>query len=127
MRSIRVLIVDDETEFVTALVERLNLRGMQADGMSDGEAAIKAIQTTPYDVVVLDVKMPGLGGLQIIRRIKQARPNLQVVLLTGRSSPQDEDLGKSLGCYEYLIKPVSISNLIDILKGAAQKSKELQP
>lgn len=126
MKPIRVLIVDDEHEFVTALVERLNLRGMEAMGVSDGNQALEVIKSNDFEVIVLDVKMPGISGLQIIQQIKQLCLNLQIVLLTGRSSPQDEHMGKKLGCYEYLVKPVDINNLIQILKSAAMKNAELR-
>jgi DNA-binding NtrC family response regulator len=115
MASLRILIVDDEDELVSALVERLNLRGFQAEGVTTGAEALAHLADTPCDVVLLDVKMPGLGGLEAIKRIKEKRPNLEVILLTGHSSAQDAEKGKMLGAFDYLMKPVKIDDLVRIL------------
>jgi DNA-binding NtrC family response regulator len=115
MASLRILIVDDEDELVSALVERLNLRGFQAEGVTTGAEALAHLADTPCDVVLLDVKMPGLGGLEVIKRIKEKRPNLEVILLTGHSSAQDAEKGKMLGAFDYLMKPVKIDDLVRIL------------
>src|SRR4030042_1845076 len=105
MASVRILIVDDEDELVSALVERLNLRGFQAEGVTTGAEALTRLAETPFDVVLLDVKMPELGGLEVIKKIKEERPNLEVILLTGHSSAQDAEKGKMLGAFDYLMKP----------------------
>ena len=117
--AVRVLIVDDEGELVSALVERLNLRGFQAAGVTTGVEALAYLADTSVDVVVLDVKMPGLGGLEVIRRIKEQRANLQVILLTGHGSSQDADRGMELGAYDYLMKPVKIDELVPLLLAAS--------
>ncbi len=117
--AVRVLIVDDEGELVSALVERLNLRGFQAAGVTTGVEALAYLADTSVDVVVLDVKMPGLGGLEVIRRIKEQRANLQVILLTGHGSAQDADRGMELGAYDYLMKPVKIDELVPLLLAAS--------
>jgi DNA-binding response OmpR family regulator len=117
--AVRVLIVDDEGELVSALVERLNLRGFEAAGVTTGVEALSYLADTPVDVVVLDVKMPGLGGLEVIRRIKEQRANLEVILLTGHGSAQDADRGMELGAYDYLMKPVKIDELVTLLLAAS--------
>jgi DNA-binding response OmpR family regulator len=117
--AVRVLIVDDEGELVSALVERLNLRGFEATGVTTGAEALSYLADTSVDVVVLDVKMPGLGGLEVIRRIKEQRANLQVILLTGHGSAQDADRGMELGAYDYLMKPVKIDELVALLLAAS--------
>ena len=117
--AVRVLIVDDEGELVSALVERLNLRGFQAAGVTTGVEALAYLADTSVDVVVLDVKMPGLGGLEVIRRIKEQRANLQVILLTGHGSAQDAEQGMELGAYDYLMKPVKIEELVPLLLAAS--------
>ena len=116
--ELRVLIVDDEEELVNALVERLSLRGITADGATNGHEALEKIYDGQYDVVLLDVKMPGLGGLDVIRKIKEKWPKVQVVLLTGHGSRQDAEEGRQLGAFKYLMKPVKIDDLIGILKAA---------
>ena len=122
MDPLRVLIVDDEEELVGALVERLGLRGIEAEGVTDGELALARLGQQPCDVVVLDVKMPGLGGLDLIRSIKERWPELQVILLTGHGSRQDAQEGMALGAYDYLMKPVKLDDLIGILRKATAAS-----
>jgi DNA-binding NtrC family response regulator len=123
MDPLRVLIVDDEEELVSALVERLNLRGFQARGVTTGMAALEYLQDESCDVVLLDVKMPGLGGLEVIRRIKDMKPRLQVVLLTGHGSVETVEEGMSLGAFDYLMKPVKIDSLTRVLEAAASGLK----
>ena len=119
MESLRILIVDDEEELVSALVERLNLRGFQARGVTTGDAALELLETEEVDVMLLDVKMPGLGGLEVIRRVKDMKPKLEVVLLTGHGSVKSVEEGMALGAYDYLMKPVKIDSLVRILMSAA--------
>ncbi|MCG6958251.1 MAG: response regulator [Gemmatimonadetes bacterium] len=116
--ALRVLIVDDEEELVSALVERLQLRGFDARGVTTGAEALADLETTACDVVVLDVKMPGLGGLEVIKRIKRERPELEVVLLTGLGSSGSVEEGMEAGAFEFLMKPVKIDDLARILRSA---------
>jgi two-component system OmpR family response regulator len=118
MNALRVLIVDDEEELVSALVERLNLRGFAAQGVTTGAEALSVLEGQEFDVVLLDVKMPGLGGLEVIRRIKGARPKQEVILLTGHGSVKSIEEGMALGAFDYLMKPVKIDNLVHILTAA---------
>ena len=118
MGAIRVLVVDDEDQFVDAVVERLRLRGFSADGVTNGHDAMELLYQSSYDVVLLDVKMPGLGGLEVIRKTKEKWPGLRVVLLTGHGSTQDAEEGMRLGAFEYVIKPVRIDDLISIIRTA---------
>ncbi|MGD8395975.1 MAG: response regulator [Candidatus Eiseniibacteriota bacterium] len=124
MNPMRVLIVDDEEELVQALVERLKLRRIDAEGVTSGAAALDAITCTNFDVILIDVKMPGLGGIELVKRIKEHCPGLQVVLLTGHSSRQDADEGMRLGAFDYLMKPVRLENLLKTLEAAAGRSAE---
>ena len=115
----RVIIVDDEIELVETLVERLDLRGIFAKGVTNGSDAINAVRTESFDVVLLDVKMPSLNGLKVLKAIKADLPDQKVILLTGHGSRQDADEGIRLGAFDYLMKPVNIDALIAILKRAA--------
>jgi len=119
VQKLRILIIDDEEELVHALVERLQLRGMDAHGVTTGKEALERIRSETFDVVLLDVKMPGLGGLKVIKEIKDQRPGLEVIMLTGHSSVQDALRGRQLGAFEYLQKPVNIEDLCRILRAAA--------
>jgi DNA-binding NtrC family response regulator len=119
MNPLRALFVDDEEELVSAVVERLDLRGVRAEGATNGTDALRLLEERSYDVVVMDVRMPGLGGLDVIRRIKQTQPNLAVVLISGHGSREDLDEGRRLGAFDYLQKPVDIDDLMDIIQRAA--------
>ena len=123
MEGLRVLIVDDEGELVSAIVERLNLRGFQAKGITSGAEALDHLSNTPCDVVLLDVKMPGLGGLEVIKRIKEEHPGLAVILLTGHGSVQDVEVGMGLGAFDYLMKPVDIDVVVRTLLTAAGRAE----
>ena len=123
MGALRVLIVDDETELVSALKERLILRGFEAEGVTSGSDALAFLEDHECDVVLLDVKMPGLGGLEVIRRIKSLRPKLEVILLTGHGSVRSVEEGMALGAFDYLMKPVKIAELVPILTAAGSKNE----
>ena len=120
---LRVLIVDDEDELVNALEERLNLRGFQAKGVTTGAEALAYLTETPCDVVLVDVKMPGLGGLQLVKKIKEERPKLGVILLSGHGSAKDAEEGIRLGAFDYLMKPVKIDDLVRVLHSAAAREQ----
>jgi DNA-binding NtrC family response regulator len=123
MSGPRVLIVDDEAELVSALQERLNLRGFQATGVTTGADALAHLAATACDVVLLDVKMPGLGGLEVIAKIKSEHPQMQVILLTGHGSKRDAEQGMRLGAFDYLMKPIKITDLVRILHAAAGREQ----
>ncbi|HKJ00998.1 MAG TPA: response regulator [Longimicrobiales bacterium] len=127
MDPLRVLIVDDEEELVSALVERLCLRGFLARGVTTGSQALAHLEDEPCDVVVLDVKMPGLGGLEVIKTIKARRPELEVILLTGHSSEHSEAEGMKAGACEYLMKPLKIDDLIGVLRSAGSRIAHRNP
>lgn len=118
MQNLKVLLVDDEEEFVTTLAERLELRGIQAQAVTDGEIALQMIETDPPRVVILDVMMPGLGGLEVLKRIKAQNPQIHVILLTGRGSTKEGIEGMQLGAFDYLMKPINIEELIKKMQEA---------
>lgn len=112
MPKLRVLLVDDEEDFVTTLSERLSLRGIETETAYNGEdALVKMNQRTP-DIVILDVMMPGLSGLDVLRQIKETLPDIPVILLTGRGSTREGIDGMKQGAFDYLMKPVDIEDLI---------------
>ena len=121
MEALHVLIVDDEEELASALEEGGGLRGFNATAVTTGAEALAYLANTSCDVVLLDVKMPGLGGLEVIKRIKQEQPGLEVVLLTGRGTAEDAEKGKALGAFDYLMKPVKIEDLVRVLLAAADR------
>lgn len=120
MAKLKVCIVDDEEEFVTTLAERLELRGFEAQIATDGASALHLIETDPPHVVVLDVMMPGMGGLEVLQRIKELNPQIPVILLTGRSTTKEGLEGMRLGAFDYLMKPLSIDDLIKKMQEAVK-------
>jgi len=120
MDRIKILLVDDEHEFVTTLAERLELRNMKATIAMDGETALGHIENDPPQVVVLDVMMPGLGGLEVLEKIKAIDSKIQVILLTGHGATKDGIRGMQLGAFDYLIKPIDIEELVKKLNEAVK-------
>lgn len=120
MGQLKVLLVDDEEEFVDTLAERLRIRKMDTQVATDGEQALRIADADTPHVVLLDVMMPGLGGLEILQQIKGRHPDVQVILLTGQGSAQDGMRGLELGAFDYLMKPVRLADLIQTIKKAHQ-------
>ncbi len=123
MENWKVLLVDDEEEFVTALGERLQLRGINVSTTTDGDEALRMIESDPPQVVVLDVLMPGLGGLDVLQHIRESRPDLPVILLTGHATTRDGIDGMRLGAFDYLMKPLEIDDLIGKLREAVESTR----
>ncbi|MCF8024391.1 MAG: response regulator [Desulfobacteraceae bacterium] len=116
--SIRILLVDDEQEFVTTLSERLQMRGFDAEPALDGEQAIESLNSRIPDVMVLDLRMPGLDGIEVLRRVKKQHPEIEIIILTGHGSDRDEDQARRLGALDYLQKPVGVDTLVQRIKKA---------
>ncbi len=124
MKDWKVLLVDDEEDFVSTLAERLRMRGVQARTAGNGEEALRSIVADPPHVVVLDVMMPGMSGLDVLRRIKADFTGVEVILLTGIGSTREGVEGMRLGALDYLMKPLQIEELIEKLQDAVDKSRE---
>ncbi|HDM76785.1 MAG TPA: response regulator [Deltaproteobacteria bacterium] len=122
-RKPRVLIVDDEQDFANTLAERLTLRNFDTEVKRDGKGALVAVEQNPPDVVVLDIKMPGIGGFEVLKRIKSEHPRLPVILLTGHGCTNNGIKGMELGAFDYLIKPVEIKELMTKIKAAIESSR----
>jgi DNA-binding NtrC family response regulator len=118
----KVLLVDDEEEFVETLAERMRHRGMEVATSTSGEDALDLIDKEPYDVVVLDLQMPGMDGLEALARIKRRQPDVQVVLLTGHATVNKGVEAMKRGAMEFLEKPVDLATLQEIIhKAKAEK------
>jgi len=124
MEKIKILLVDDEKEFVETLSERIRMRDHDSKVALNGEEALKHIDDDLPDVVVLDLKMPGIDGMEVLRRIRKAYPNVQVIMLTGHGSDKDEKEARKLGAFEYLQKPVEIDTLMKKIKKAYKQKFE---
>lgn len=118
MGNLHVLLIDDEEAFVTTLQERLELRGIEARVALDGLAGLKMIAASIPDVVVLDLRMPGLSGIEVLQEIRQQWPKLPVIMLSGHGSKQDAQTCLDLGAVQYHKKPLDIEILVDSLNQA---------
>ena len=120
----KILLVDDEKEFVETLSERLQTRNLESAIAYDGEQALAILQDDAPEVMVLDLKMPGIDGLEVLRRVKRDHPATEVIILTGHGSPAEAELAKELGAFAYLEKPVNVDVLAETMKAAYRKIGE---
>jgi two-component system, OmpR family, response regulator CpxR len=119
----KVLLVDDEREFVQTLSERLGMRDIGSAVAFDGESALELIHQDEPEVMLLDLQMPGIDGIEVLRQVKSTHPDIEVVILTGHGTDKHRDLCMQLGAFAYLEKPVDIEQLSDILKKANEKMR----
>lgn len=114
----KILLVDDEREFVQTLSERLLIRDMGSAVAFDGESALKMIIDDEPEVMILDLRMPGIDGIEVLKRVKKVNPNIEVIILTGHGSEDDKEICMKLGAFAYLQKPVDIDALSEAIKQA---------
>jgi DNA-binding response OmpR family regulator len=118
----RVLLVDDELELVTTLAERLELRGIGAEWATSADEALRRVETSAFDIAVLDVKIPKVDGLELKKRLQEKCPGMKFIFVTGHGSARDFETGASeVGADYYLVKPLNIDNLIAKMKEALQR------
>jgi two-component system, OmpR family, response regulator len=116
-----VLLVDDETEFLETLVKRLRKRNLEVNAAAGGKEALDFLAEKLVDVVVLDVKMPDMDGIETLKRIKQVSPDIEVIMLTGHANVEVAIQGMELGAFDYLMKPMDIDELLYKLQDAYKK------
>ena len=123
--AISVLLVDDEEAFVEATAKRLTLRRFGVSTATRAEEAFATLEKNPIDIVVLDVRMPDLDGIEATRTIKASYPLVEVILLTGHANMEASLEGMKMGAFDYLLKPLNIDELVYKIEDAYRK-KELQ-
>jgi DNA-binding NtrC family response regulator len=121
MEGIRLLLVDDEEDFRSTLASRLRKRKLEVLDVGDGIKAIDLVREKPIDVAVIDVKMPGIDGLETLRRIKQINSSIEVIMLTGHASVESGIQGMRAGAFDYLMKPCDINDLLVKIDDAFQQ------
>lgn len=121
MEKIRVLLVDDEEDYRTTLAKRMAKRKVQVTEAENGPAALEILGKGDFDVVVLDVRMPGMDGIETLRRIKAINPLVEVIMLTGHASVESGIEGMRLGAFDYLMKPCEINDLLLKIQDAYQR------
>lgn len=121
MKALKVLFVDDEIDFLETLMKRMKKRGVDVAGVGSGEQALDYLNKQPVDVVVLDVRMPGIDGIQTLREIKRLDPLMEVIMLTGHASIEVAIEGMELGAFDYLMKPADIDELFYKIQDAFKK------
>lgn len=121
--TIKLLIVDDEQEFLESISKALQRRGFIVDTALDGASALALIADQIFDAVVLDIKMPGLDGVEVFQHIKRLSPNLPVIMLTGHGNIQQAFDTSKDGVFEYLTKPCSVEKIVDVVRASLGRSK----
>ncbi len=119
--GLKVLLVDDEEDFVNILAERLELRDLGSDTALSGEEALSILKKDPPDVMVLDLNLPGMNGMAVLEQVKDKYPQIQVIILTGHGTPEGEAEARRLGAFDYLHKPVGIRDLMAAVYAAGQE------
>jgi DNA-binding NtrC family response regulator len=121
MKTIRVLIIDDEPDFLETLVKRLQRRKIDAVGVGSGEAALRLIEEQSFDVAILDMRMPGMDGIDTLKVLKKKAPLMEVIMLTGHASVESGMQGMQIGAFDYVIKPADFDDLIERVDQAYQR------
>ncbi len=119
----KILLVDDEREFVQTLSERLKTRNLESSIAYDGEQALQMVESEVPDVIVLDLRMPGIDGIETLRRVKQSHPEVEVIILTGHGSDKEQAEAEDLGAFAYLRKPVNVNELSQVMKKAYESHR----
>jgi DNA-binding NtrC family response regulator len=120
----KVLIVDDEQKFLNYLSKRLDLREYDVTSSLNGEDAVEKVKIHDFDVIILDVLMPGMDGIEVLREIKKIKPLTEVIMLTGHASVESGVEGMKLGAYDYLMKPCETEELISKINRAYERKSE---
>ena len=120
-REANVLLVDDEEQFLDALSQRLEARGLKVKAVTNGEDALKYVEDHNFDAIIVDLAMPGIDGIETLRRIKDKRPDLEIIMLTGHATVKSGIEAMKLGADDFLEKPVDLNVLLEKIGEAKNK------
>jgi DNA-binding NtrC family response regulator len=119
--EIKVLLVDDEPHFIKLLAERLEGRGFNVETAEGGPEAIAKVKGEPYDAIILDLLMPGMDGIETLKRLRETNPDLQIILLTGHGTIEKGVEAMKLGAMDFLEKPADFKELLEKIKAAKDR------
>lgn len=120
----RILLVDDEEDFLKMLSERLSVRGLQVNTSASGEDAMHQVDEERFDAIVMDLSMPGMDGIETLKKIKKTHPDAEIIILTGHGSIESGVTAMKEGASDFLEKPVDMTQLLDKI-GEAKKRRLL--
>lgn len=123
MHNFNLLVVDDEQDLLKIIGKRLEKLGVKAVTADSGKRALEILESMPIDVVLLDVKMPGMDGIETLRRIRTLQPLVEVILLSGHASVESGIEGMSLGAFDYLMKPIELEVVLEKLADAYERKR----
>ena len=121
MEKFKILIVDDEQDFLETILKRLKARKIEVTGVNTGIKALEFVANHEVDVIILDVKMPGMDGIETLREIKKKKPLVEVIMLTGHASVESGIQGMQLGAFDYVMKPVALDELLEKVRQAYER------
>ena len=121
MNDFTVLFVDDEVDFLDTLLKRMKKRQVNVSGVKSGEEALEWLAKNTADVIVLDVRMPGMDGIRTLKEIKKLNPLVEIIMLTGHANLEVAREGMQLGAFDYLMKPIDIDELLYKVQDAYKK------
>lgn len=125
MAGIRILLIDDEAQFVATMAKRLRKRDFSVLEADSGREGLRQLEGDPVDVVVLDVGMPDMDGIQVLREIKMRFPRVQVLMLTGHADMEVAISGMAMGAFDYLMKPVELNVLVGKIQAACSRNRKV--
>ena len=121
MRRARILIVDDEAQFADNLLKLLSKRGFDVVAVNDGVSALRTVEDEEFDVVLLDLKMPGMHGIDALKAMRKKKPLTEVIILTGHGSVDSAVEGMGIGAFDYAVKPIGLVELVDKIRQAFER------
>ncbi len=121
MKNVRILFVDDETAFLDTIIKRMKKRGFNPERASSGNDALALLRENPIDIIVSDIRMPGMDGIELLGEVKKRYPKTEIILLTGHATSQDGVVGIKEGAFDYLSKPIEIDHLVSKIGQAFDK------
>ena len=123
MENLRVLVVDDEADFLETIVKRLQRRKIDACGVDGGKKALEIVENERFDVVVLDILMPGMDGIETLKLLKKKNPFIEVIILTGHGSVESGLQGMQFGAFDYIMKPAELDELLEKIQQAYERKR----